>query len=54
MQGLAQRLRQNEIPVIARISEEALLLDPRTVFPDEDDIVVKVLKDLRDLHKANL
>jgi L-seryl-tRNA(Ser) seleniumtransferase len=46
-QDLAQKLRQNPVPVIARISEEALLLDPRTVFLEEDEIVIKALKGLK-------
>jgi L-seryl-tRNA(Ser) seleniumtransferase len=42
-QNLAQRLRQNPVPVIARISEDAVILDPRTVFPEEDEIVIEAL-----------
>ncbi len=45
-QHLAQILRQNPVPVITRISEESLLLDPRTVFPEEDNIVIEALKKL--------
>jgi L-seryl-tRNA(Ser) seleniumtransferase len=37
---LLRRLRQHEPPVIGRIVEERVLLDPRTVLPDEDDAVV--------------
>jgi L-seryl-tRNA(Ser) seleniumtransferase len=47
-QTLAQRLRNNRIPVIARISEDALILDPRSVFPEEDVIVIEALKTLND------
>ena len=44
-QKLAERLRKNEIcPVIGRIEEDVLLLDPRTVLPEEDDAVIEVLK----------
>jgi L-seryl-tRNA(Ser) seleniumtransferase len=32
-----QRLRQGEPPVIARIEQDRLLLDLRTVFPEEDE-----------------
>ena len=35
-----RRLREHEPPVIGRIVEERVLLDPRTVLPDEDDVVV--------------
>jgi L-seryl-tRNA(Ser) seleniumtransferase len=44
---LAQQLRRHEIPIIARISEDVLLLDPRTVFPEEDNIVVAALRSLK-------
>ena len=38
--GLLSRLRQHEPPVIGRIDRERVLLDPRTVLPDEDDAVI--------------
>ena len=37
---LLRRLREHEPPVIGRIADERVLLDPRTVLPDEDDVVV--------------
>ena len=37
---LLRRLREHEPPVIGRIVEERVLLDPRTVLPDEDDVLV--------------
>jgi L-seryl-tRNA(Ser) seleniumtransferase len=43
-QGLAQKLRASQPPVIARIEGNALLLDPRTVLPDEDQAVVEALQ----------
>ncbi len=42
----ARRLRAREIPVVARIEQGRLLLDPRTVLPDEDDAVVSALVDV--------
>jgi L-seryl-tRNA(Ser) seleniumtransferase len=42
-QSLAQRLRHHAPPVIGRISGDVLLLDPRTVLPEEDDIVLRAL-----------
>jgi L-seryl-tRNA(Ser) seleniumtransferase len=42
-------LRVGEIPVIGRISEDVLLLDPRTVLPEEDEIVLRALKGLGDI-----
>ena len=44
VQELAERLRANRPPVIARIEGNALLLDPRTVLPNEDQAVVQALK----------
>ena len=44
-QLLARRLRQHEPPVVGRLSGNVLLLDPRTVLPDEDEALVRALKD---------
>jgi L-seryl-tRNA(Ser) seleniumtransferase len=33
-------LREHEPPVIGRIEQERVLLDPRTVLPDEDDVLL--------------
>jgi L-seryl-tRNA(Ser) seleniumtransferase len=41
---IARRLRLNEAPVFARVREDAVLLDPRTMLPDEDAIVLKALE----------
>ena len=40
---LLRRLREHEPPVIGRIVEERVLLDPRTVLPEEDDVVVEAV-----------
>jgi L-seryl-tRNA(Ser) seleniumtransferase len=40
---LAARLRSSEPPIIARVDEGRVLLDLRTVFPDQDAAVVAVL-----------
>ncbi|OLE38106.1 MAG: L-seryl-tRNA(Sec) selenium transferase [Actinobacteria bacterium 13_1_20CM_3_68_9] len=37
---LLRRLREHEPPVIGRIEQGRVLLDPRTVLPGEDDVVV--------------
>jgi L-seryl-tRNA(Ser) seleniumtransferase len=39
--GLAGRLRRADPPVIARIEEDRVVLDPRTVMPHEDEAVVR-------------
>jgi L-seryl-tRNA(Ser) seleniumtransferase len=40
----ALSLRLQETPIIGRISDNVLLLDPRTVPPEEDEMVVNSLK----------
>jgi len=46
VQVVSQRLRQQEVPIIGRISGNVLLLDPRSVLPEEDQIVLQALEDL--------
>ena len=46
-QSLGQRLRQYRIPIVARISDDAIMLDPRTVLPEEDGAVIEALTGLR-------
>ena len=41
---IGEKLRKMEIPVIGRINEDILLLDPRTVLPEEDKTVLKSIK----------
>jgi L-seryl-tRNA(Ser) seleniumtransferase len=43
----AARLRRHDPPVIARVAQDRLLLDPRTVLPDEDEIVLDALRRLQ-------
>ncbi len=38
------RLRENDPPVIARVQKDTVLLDMRTVFPDEDRLLVEALE----------
>jgi len=40
---LASRLRGSEPPIIARVEEGRVLLDLRTVFPEQDAAVVAAL-----------
>jgi L-seryl-tRNA(Ser) seleniumtransferase len=44
-QDLARRLRLQEPPIIGRISENLLLLDPRTVLPEEDEALLHGLRE---------
>ena len=46
VQTLAQKLRRQQFPIIGRISGDALLLDPRSVLPEEDQIMLKALRNL--------
>lgn len=39
-------LRGRERPVIARIEDRGVMLDPRTVLPDQDDAVADALRDI--------
>ncbi len=41
---LAGRLRANEPPIIARVEDGRVLLDLRTVFPEQDETVAQTLK----------
>ncbi|HXF50400.1 MAG TPA: L-seryl-tRNA(Sec) selenium transferase [Dehalococcoidia bacterium] len=41
---LAQRLRRHDPPVIARIERDRLVLDPRTVDPRDDAVVIAALR----------
>src|SRR6266487_6127219 len=43
LDDLARRLRMRQTPIITRISRDTLLLDPRTVFEEQDDEVVHAL-----------
>jgi len=45
-QRLARGLRSQETPVIGRISDNLLLLDPRSLLPEEDEIVLQALRNL--------
>ena len=46
VQALSQKLRSQKMPVIGRINEDVLLLDPRSVLPEEDEIEIQALHNL--------
>ena len=41
----AQRLRSGRTPVVTRVLRDQVLLDPRTVLPEQDDALVQAVKD---------
>ena len=43
--GLARRLRQHHPPVVARVEKDALILDPRSVFQEEDEALLKAVRE---------
>ena len=43
---LAQILRTSEVPIITRVSEDNLLLDVRTVLPEQDVDLCKTLSNI--------
>ena len=42
--GLMEHLRRGSPPVIARIEDDRVLLDPRTVLPEEETALLKRLQ----------
>lgn len=42
--SLAARARQAEVPVIMRLKQQNLILDPRTIFAEQDDQLVESLQ----------
>lgn len=43
-EGVMRRLRESDPPVIARIEDDRVLLDPRTVLPEEDGPMLDALR----------
>jgi len=50
MPAIAEKLRSRDIPVIGRIEKDRLLLDPRSVLPEEDNIVIEALQNVMERH----
>jgi L-seryl-tRNA(Ser) seleniumtransferase len=46
IQAISRKLRLREVPVIGRIDKDKLLLDPRTVLPEEDEILIQALREI--------
>ena len=44
--GVAQKLRDSDPPIVARVEEGRAVLDLRTVSPEQDDLILKALQSL--------
>ena len=44
-QALARRLREQATPVISRIESERVIMDPRTVLPQEDNLLIAAVQE---------
>jgi L-seryl-tRNA(Ser) seleniumtransferase len=42
-ESLAKQLRQNSTPIFARIQNDQVLFDPRTMLAGDDEIILKAL-----------
>jgi L-seryl-tRNA(Ser) seleniumtransferase len=52
IKDLATRLRQSDPPIVARIENDTLILDPRSVLPEEEEVLLKaVRRSLASLHQ---
>ncbi|HOX39957.1 MAG TPA: L-seryl-tRNA(Sec) selenium transferase [Candidatus Brocadiia bacterium] len=49
---LAERLRMRETPIFARIQKDAVLLDPRTLLPGEETIIIEALREISESVKS--
>ncbi len=54
VQTISRRLRLRDVPIIGRVDRDRLLLDPRTVIPEEDDIVIMALRELSPLLEGDV
>jgi L-seryl-tRNA(Ser) seleniumtransferase len=43
---IEERLRRNDPPIIARIEQDRVVLDLRTVLPEQDEAVVRAVSAL--------
>ncbi len=46
LKAFVARLRAQEPPILARVEDDAVLLDPRTVFPEQEEVLLKALSQL--------
>jgi len=41
---LLARLRQTDPPIVARVQDDRVVMDLRTVFPEQDGVLVEALR----------
>ena len=46
---LSARLRAGDPPIVARIGDDRVLLDPRTIFPDQVETVARAVRSALDV-----
>jgi len=46
VEAFAEILRHNSKPIITRIADGKVMLDPRTVMPEDDDLIEKALREI--------
>jgi L-seryl-tRNA(Ser) seleniumtransferase len=51
VEGFLKSLRRNDPPIIARTENDKVLLDPRTVLPEQEDMMLAGLKQILKLEK---
>jgi len=54
VESLARELRQGKPPIVGRIERGALLLDPRTVLPDQDEALLEGLRSVLTTKKTSV
>ena len=48
-EGMLQRLREHSTPVIARIEDDRVVVDPRSVFLEEEDTLLRAVREAMEL-----
>ncbi|MBT4512195.1 MAG: L-seryl-tRNA(Sec) selenium transferase, partial [Chloroflexi bacterium] len=46
VQDLAHELRRQPLPIVGRVEKNSLILDPRSVLPEEDTAIIQTLQNV--------